>query len=360
MPEIHRVDGLSVSEIAPPVGAEPRPPVLFVHGMFGTAWYWEPWQEFFAERGWPAYAVSLRGRGTSRPETPPGSISLRDFVDDALAAAAFLAGRHDAKPVVVGHSMGGLIAQAVAEAGAAEAIALLCSAPPKGINPLSLPVAWRMLPRVGALLASRPVTMTLEDDSALALNRIPPGQRAAIHAQMVPESGRIARELALGGLRIDARRVGCPVISVTAGEDRFVPPRIGRQIAQKYHAPHWHYAEHAHFLVAEPGWERIAGDVERWAAHVTLRALQPARDDALWRDLKGGIGDLADLEFFDGYRVRGEIVSVDLAARQRFVYAPVEVQAPGARARYTARDNGGDVEWSPLVELVRLNVLDGR
>ena len=307
--------------------------MLFVHGMFGGAWYFAPWQEFFAERGWPSYALDLRGRGTSRPETPPGSISLRDFADDALAVATYLAGRHGVKPVVIGHSMGGLVSQAVAEAGAAEALALLCSAPPKGINPMSLEVAKRMLPRLGAVLASRPVSMTLEDDVALALHRIPPEQRSAIHDRMVPESGRVARELALGGLRIDARRLTCPVIAVTGGEDRFVPARIGRRIAEKYHAPHWHYAEHAHFLVAEPGWQRIAGDVERWAAHVTSRALQPARDDALWRELKGGIGDLADLEFFDGYRVRGEIVSVDLAARQRVVAEPVEGQAPGGRAR---------------------------
>ena len=350
------VDELQVAVEEAPVGAEARAPVLFIPGMFAGAWMFEEWQRLFAERGWTSYAVSLRGHDGSKPVAEPGRVSLADLTEDALAVAAFLAGKHGRKPVVVAHSMGGLFGQKVAEAGAAEALALLASAPPRGILGISGAVLGRLARHLGALLGSRPLALTLEDDVALALNRIPPEQRPALHARFGPESGRAARELALGGLAVDARPVTCPVVSITAADDHFVPARIGRAIARKYHAPHWHYPAHAHLMTREPGWERIALDIERWAAHVTHRASQPSRDDTLWGRLKENIGDLVELEFFDGYRVRAEIVSVDLAARQRFVYEPIETRVPGARARYSTA-SGEDVEWSPLVELVALQPL---
>ena len=351
------VDGLTLVVAEAPVAAAPRPPVLFVHGMFGGAWQFEAWQRLFAERGWTSYALDLRGHHASRAVADLGAVPLRDYVQDALAAAAFLDGRHGTKPIVIGHSMGGLVTQKVAEAGAALAAVLLCAAPPRGIPVIGLTLLRRMTRHVRALLAAKPLHMSREDDDALALNRVPLAERAALHARMVPESGRAGREMALGTVGVDARRVLCPLIAVSGSDDRFVPPRVGRSLARKYHAPWWLYPDHAHYLIAEPGWERIAGDVERWAAHVTQRAGQPERDEALWKELKSSIGDLVELEFFDGYRVRAEIVSVDLAARHRFVYDPVETRAPGARARYSSRSADDDVEWSPLVELVGLQPL---
>ena len=351
------VDGLSLVVAEAPAAAEPRPPVLFVHGMFGGAWQFDGWQRLFAGHGWTSYALDLRGHHASRAVPDLGRLSVHDYVQDALAAAAFLDGRHGSKPVVIGHSMGGLITQKVAEAGAALAAVLLCAAPPRGIPVIGATLLRRMVRHVPALLGSRELVMSREDDDALALNRVPLAERAELHARSVPESGRAGREMALGIVGVDARRVLCPLVSVSGSDDRFVPSRVGRALARKYHAPWWRYPDHAHFLIAEPGWERIASDVERWAAHVTQRATQPERDESLWKELKSSIGDLVELEFFDGYRVRAEIISVDLAARHRFVYDPVETRAPGARARYSTRTADDDVEWSPLVELVGLQPL---
>ena len=334
-----------------------RPPVLLIPGMFGGAWYFDRWQRFFADRGWTAYAMNLRGHQDSRPVADFGKTPMSDYVADAIEVASWLHGVHGMKPLVVGHSMGGLIAQKVAEAGAAHAAVFVCAAPPRGISALTMRLLTKMLPRTGALLGGKPVMLTLEEDADLALNRVPAEERASLHARMVPESGRAARDLAFGAVAVDARRVTCPVLCVSCEDDRFVVPSVGRKLARKYHAPWWLYPGHGHFLVQEPGWEGPVGDIERWLAHVSERLESPAVDETLWRRLKEGIGDIAELTFFDGHTVRAELVSVDLAARQYVVYAPVETKRPGARARYLAHEREEE-QWSPLVEITDVRVLE--
>jgi pimeloyl-ACP methyl ester carboxylesterase len=241
------------------VASTTRPPILFVHGMFGGAWMFADWQRRFAELGYSSLAVNLRGHWGSRPVPEIGKVSVREYVDDALAAAATLG-----RPIVVGHSMGGLIAQKLAELDAVCAAALLCAAPPRGITVASPSLLVRQLKHAPAVLLSRPLMPDRRDAEALMFNRVPSAEHEALLARMVPESGRAGRELSLGMIAVDERRVRAPVLSVTALDDRFVVPRVGRAIARKYGAEAMELAEHAHYLLAEPGWERVADAVAAW------------------------------------------------------------------------------------------------
>src|SRR5688500_11279374 len=57
-------------------------PLLLVHGLAGGSWYWARWQRFLAERGWPAWALDLRGRPESRAVPDIGPVALADYVED--------------------------------------------------------------------------------------------------------------------------------------------------------------------------------------------------------------------------------------------------------------------------------------
>lgn len=256
------IDGLAVAVARPAADAPPRPPLLLVHGLGGGAWYWARYQQFFAERGYASHAVELRGRGASRPVADLGRVAIADYVADALDVARALG----EPPVVIGHSMGGLIAQKVAEAGAARAAVLLCSAPPRGIPLITRALVARQLKHVPAMLASRPVLGARADHDVLTFNRVPEAERGALFDRLVPESGRVARELSLGAVKVDAARVRCPMLVVSAAEDRFVPPAVGRRIARKYGAAYRVFAGHGHFMIWEPGWERPAAAIEEWLA----------------------------------------------------------------------------------------------
>src|SRR6266545_2305585 len=82
---------------------ERRPPVLFVPGFGHGAWaFAEHWLERTAERGFPAYAMSLRGHGTSGNAPKTG---LRAYVHDVVQVAASL----PRQAVLVGHGASGLV-----------------------------------------------------------------------------------------------------------------------------------------------------------------------------------------------------------------------------------------------------------
>jgi len=257
-PQSYRVDNLAVSVERPAPPAR-RPRVLLLHGMFGGAWYWEPYQALLARRGYESHALTLRGHHDSRPVASIGKVSLNDYIDDALAVARTLD-----RPIVIGHSMGGLLAQKVAEAGACRALVLLASAPPRWIPPVSWLLLRKQVKYLTDLLLHHALMPDRGDADALMFNRTPVEERSQFFAKLVPESGKAGLELSLGAIGVHAARVTCPVLVVAGRDDRFVVPRIARALARKYHAPLKEYDSFAHHIMSEPGWERVAGEVADW------------------------------------------------------------------------------------------------
>ncbi|MEP6692330.1 MAG: alpha/beta fold hydrolase [Gemmatimonadaceae bacterium] len=262
-------DGLTLTVVRATTAT--KPPVLMVHGILASAWYFEKYQRFFAARGHDAYAVNLRGREGSRMPARLGRVSLRDFITDAADAAAMIAGA-GAPPIAIGHSMGGLIVQALAERGAVRAATLLCSAPPRGIALVSLKLALKQLKYAPAIVLSRPIAPSADDMKSMALSHVPPDERAELSRRFVPDSGRVARELSIGAISIDARRVRCPLLVAAAREDQLVPAAVAVRLAKKYDAPLRMYDGHGHFIMWEPGWERPAADIANWMDGLPPRA----------------------------------------------------------------------------------------
>jgi pimeloyl-ACP methyl ester carboxylesterase len=212
--------GLSASEWAP-AGGEGRPAVLLVHGMAGGAWQFEWFQRSLAAAGYRSLALDYRGHHGSRPVARLGRVGVCDYLEDALVACRFLGGR----PLVVGQSMGGLIAQLLAARDAVSAAVLMVSLPPRGVRWRSVKdprLATRHLP---ALLRGRPLMPIRAEADGLILNRIPPGERREFFARQAPESSRAGAQIAFGRIVVDRSAVAGPVLSVTASEDRLVLPR---------------------------------------------------------------------------------------------------------------------------------------
>lgn len=82
-------------------------PILFQHGMWHGAWCWEPWQAILAERGWESHAISLPGHGASSTEKNIRFATMGNYLSILRQEIE----RPPQKPVVIGHSMGGALAQ---------------------------------------------------------------------------------------------------------------------------------------------------------------------------------------------------------------------------------------------------------
>lgn len=110
-------------------------PLLFVHGGYHAAWCWDVhFLNYFADKGFRAVAVSLRGHGQSVRSQPLASCSIADYIDDVRIVADTL----DSEPVLVGHSMGGFVVQRYLEKIHAPAAVLMASMPPQGVLRVTL------------------------------------------------------------------------------------------------------------------------------------------------------------------------------------------------------------------------------
>jgi pimeloyl-ACP methyl ester carboxylesterase len=250
------VGALTVLRAQPAV--ERHPPVLFVHGIFVDSREWAPWLPRFADRGFTACAVNLRGRAGSRPGTKLGSVSFDDYVTDAAEVARVLG-----RPSVVGHSMGGLIAQRLAALDLVRSAVLVTPAPPRGIPLFTPRLAMKQLKYLPAILTNGIIVPNADDLRELAMNRAPRDIQDVAVSQLVPDSGRVGRQLSLG-VPVNASTVRCPMRVIAAEDDHFIPARVVAKIAQRYRARLDVYPEHGHIVQMEPGWEALADDVASW------------------------------------------------------------------------------------------------
>nr|WP_246362991.1 alpha/beta hydrolase [Paenibacillus alba] len=108
------------------------PSLLFLHGTNHGAWCWEEhFLPYFSKNGYPSYAVSYRGHGKSEGGEKINSFSLDDYVRDVISTINQL----KIQPVLIGHSMGGAIAQKILNScpNKIKAVVLLASVSPFGM-----------------------------------------------------------------------------------------------------------------------------------------------------------------------------------------------------------------------------------
>ena len=236
-----------------------KPPVLLVHGMFGGAWQWENYQSRLSAAGYESHAINLRGHHGSRPVRDVGKVSVADYVADATEIARSLG-----NPIVIGHSMGGLVAQKVAEAGLCRALVLIAAAPPRWIPVVSWKLLTRQMKYMPQLLLWQPLLPERRDADVLMFNRTPVADRDKQYPRLVPESGRAGFELSFGIVAVNEHRVTAPTLVVTGLDDQFVVPRVSRAEARKYRATVKEFPSHGHHIIVEPGWEKPCDEIIHW------------------------------------------------------------------------------------------------
>jgi len=245
-------------------------PILMVHGMCCTGDVWSQFRSFFEERGARVYTPTLRPEERvnrkSRPPRELSKLSLHDYVQDLEREVERIEDETGKSPAVIGHSMGGLLAQALAERDRVCAAVLLSPAVPADAHNTGSRLFWRaygLMRRFG--LTHGMIRPQHRGVSALVLNAMPAPERRAIVDAMVYESGTAFSEFA--HFPIDERKIRVPLLTVAAGRDRLVNKFLVRRTSRKYAAVGGEFREyraHGHWLYAEPGWERAASDIYDW------------------------------------------------------------------------------------------------
>lgn len=239
-----------------------RPALLFVHGGFHGAWCWdEHFLDWFNSRGWAAHAVSLRGHGASEGHEQIRLFSLNDYCDDVLTTIDSLGG-----PVVlIGHSMGGVVAQmCMMQSDVVAGAALMASSPRRP----ALRVALR-------LLRAHPVSMllgqVLKDPVRLRRAMKPfflsPNLSESVqlryHSQLSLESPLAMTELFSRDAPVVSPDDNRPVHVIAGRDDWSIPAAEHISLAAAYNAtfetcPGWHD------LMLDPDWRESAASIHRW------------------------------------------------------------------------------------------------
>ena len=231
-----------------------------LYGIHDSARGFTHYLDFFADAGFDCYAITLRGHGPEADETLLIGATLTDYVDDIRRLHA-----HTGPAVLIGASMGGLLAQKVSELDAPRAAILLAPAPPGGVsitlNPL---IALHHLKIVPSVFFKKTIRQDWANARRYVLNMIPPEDRRALFDTSGPESTRVIRDIVLGRIEVDASQVTCPMLIIVGEHDPGLPPRLQIKIARKYGAELWVLPGHSHLLTEEPPWHDTAQKVLRW------------------------------------------------------------------------------------------------
>jgi pimeloyl-ACP methyl ester carboxylesterase len=237
-----------------------KAPVVLLHGAFADHDSFRGWVGRLAEAGHPTLAPARRGRVGVGPDKAAG-LTFDDYVEDTVAILDTL----DQPAVLVGHSLGALLAQRLAEQGRARAIVLIAPAPPAMLTAQAVALP-RFLPQMPRIMSGRPFVMGPGSCSTLALNKLPEEQRPAVHAHLTHESGKVYRALMMGSVKVDARKVRVPVFVAGGTDDRIISTSLTKKTAKHYGVEPRLHEGRGHWIIAEPGWEALVDDIATWLA----------------------------------------------------------------------------------------------
>ncbi len=257
-------DGLEVIRRQPPEKVSPRgTPLLFLHGAYTAAWCWdEHFLPYFAAQGFDSHALSFSGHGAS-----PGREHLDSFgIDHYVRDVAAVAERLPAPPVLVGHSMGGMVAQKYLESHEAAGVVLMSSVPPQGLWAAALGLAFQkpgLMNDLNRLLGGGQVALdTLR--TAMFAQPVTKEDLARWYKRMQPESHRAIWDMTLFNLPLKSRMNLPPLLVLGAEHDTLIPASQVEMTARHYGVEAEIFEGMGHGLMLELGWRQVAERILGW------------------------------------------------------------------------------------------------
>jgi alpha-beta hydrolase superfamily lysophospholipase len=261
--------------------------ILLIHGYGCAGDVWDPMAVRLRAEGYRVVAPTIRSavRTVDGPRAGLAGLTLADYVAEMSALAQTLAKEGGKKPIVFGHSMGGLIAQKIAEAGHADRLVLFAPASPADAR--GKPKLSPVFTFLNMALQSKPETragkMWKTGFKFGVMNAVPAARHDALYATMVHDSGQVLADLAWPDkdpnktAHVDAGKVTIPVLVLAGALDRTTPLEDVRRVAGKYPAADLKiYPSNAHYLIDEPNTMSILDDVIAWLTGKPKAAPAPA------------------------------------------------------------------------------------
>lgn len=247
--------------------------LLMIHGVGCGGDAWDEMIPHFKSAGWVCTAPTLFPDQRTIDE-PPASISdlrFNDYIEECSRWAKEITEKTGERPVVMGHSMGGLLTQKLAERGDVAAAVLVTPAQPKDCNVTDVRVFrtfWNIL-KHGIKRAEKMGHKVGKKGLAYGVwNCTPKERHDELYAHARYDSGGVYKDL-LDGVTLDESCIDVPTLTICASKDRATVPRAVRKLRDKLKrakvpGDYLEYPGHAHWIVGEPGVEAVCSDIINW------------------------------------------------------------------------------------------------
>jgi pimeloyl-ACP methyl ester carboxylesterase len=252
----------------------PSKTILFIHGMYMTPLCWEHWLNFFQAKGyrciapaWPDRDKAVRELRKNHPDPQLGRLTLSRVIEHYVSLIHML----EEKPILIGHSMGGLVVQLLLQRYEAIAGVAIDSAPPQGVFTPDMAFLKSNWPHINPFVSqSNPIQMTLERFQYTFVNDMPlEEQQDAFERYVVPESRRVPAQSLTKDASIDFSRPHPPLLLVAGSNDHLIPASLNLTNYKKYKrsasiTDFKEFAGRTHFIIGQAGWEEVAGYIAAW------------------------------------------------------------------------------------------------
>ena len=252
--------------------------MLLIHGLGNDGSIWDGMRRYLEGASLRVKAPTLFPllRLTENPPQRLNSLTFQDYLDEWAGFARRLSEEHGEKPIVIGHSAGGLIAQILATQELVDKAVFITPSPPLGCkrNHLSAYLTY------GSLLFGRhrdaAVKMSRFGFTWGYLNCVPKSRHDEIFANARYDSINVFRAVS-EGVAVDEGLVNVPTLTIGAGRDRAQSPKAVECVADKFaRSPvpgkFLEYPEHGHWIIDEPGLDAVASDILDWFDEVDAAA----------------------------------------------------------------------------------------
>lgn len=247
-----------------PVDRRHPTPLLFIHGAMHGAWCWDVFfLDYFAQHGFAAHAVNLRGHGKSAGRENLRWTRIADYVEDVANVVQQLPG----PPVLIGHSMGGFVIQKYLEDHSAPSAVLLSSPSPTGLLPAALKNARRhplIFAKVNLTLSLLPLVATPQLAREAFFSADLPDEQLLEYWKRIQDDSIMAY---LDMVALDLpkpAKVKTPFLVLGTARDNMLAPSEIRATGHAYHTRSEIIPDVAHNSMIELRWQSVANRILRW------------------------------------------------------------------------------------------------
>ena len=260
-------------------------PVIFIHGLWLHANSWDPWVDLFAREGYQPLAPGWPGDSATVAESRENPESIADYgVNDVVDHFAGIIADLPDRPILVGHSFGGMIAQKLLGQDLAVAVVAIDAAQIKGVLPLPLSALRATLPVFKNPANKHKAVMLTPEQFRYAFgNALSDEESDTLYQRWtIPAPGRPLFEAASANFnphastKVDTRNSSRgPLLLISGGKDHTVPESVVRAtVAQYRHSEAVtnvvDFPDRGHSLTIDSGWQAVATTALDWLRRQSL------------------------------------------------------------------------------------------